>query len=207
MPGGCKDCTGTGRKGCGACFGTGLRKVTAFRWGPVPARPEKGPIVAKEAASRCVWQGDLRGCIVTVLPSEFLHNGALRLHLNRLLGTDHRYLVVCIDNREGTRQVVFSPQEKTVRFVMANARQVEMLDVTGQLGPLGRDKVYGELAPQFGQMEILPGAMANAIAPIDAAVDLSKVGKVYWGKERPWPLKDYYLTRAQLEALAAEPEE
>ncbi len=202
VPGGCKDCGGTGRKSCAACFGTGLKKVTTFRWGPVPGRVEQGPIVAEEATSRRIWQGNYKGCLVTLLPCEFLHNGVLRLHLNRLLGADYRYLLVCIDNREGARQIVFSPAEKTVRFVMEDARQVEMLDVAGQLAALQQDKVYRELVPQFGQMAILPGAMANAIVPLDPAVDLSKVGKVFWGKERPWLLKDYFLTRAQIEALA-----
>ena len=79
--------------------------------------------------------------------------------------------------------------------------------MTGQLDSLGRDEVYGELAPQFGQMAILPGAMANVVVPIDPAMDLSKVRKVYWGRDRPWPLKDYFLTRAQLEALTKKPGE
>ena len=207
VPGSCKECAGSGRKACGACVGTGLRKVANFRWGPVPKRPAKGPIVAEDATGRRVWQGDYRGCVVTVLPSEFLHNGALRLHLNRLLGASCQYLLICMDNREGTRQIVFGPEEKTVRFVMADARQVEMLDVTDKLPALARDKVYRGLVPQFGRMAILPGAMANAVAPIDPAMDLSRVKTVFWGKDRPWPLRDYFLTREQIEALVRGPEE
>ena len=205
--GSCMVCAGSGMEACGACVGTGLRKVMNFRWGPVPKRPVKGPIVAEKGTGRHVWQGDYRGCVVTVLPSEFLHNGALRLHLNKLLGAGYQYLLICIDNREGTRQIVFGPEEKTVRFIMADARQVEMLDVTDGLSSLERDEVYRDLLPQFGRMAILPGAMANAVAPIDPAMDLSKVKTVFWGKDRPWPLRDYFLTRAQIEAFVRTPEE
>ena len=102
--------------------------------------------------------------------------------------------------------MVFNPAEKTVRFVMTDARQVEMLDVTDGLAPFREDEVYRELASQFVKMEILPGAMANAVVPIDAGVDFSEVKVVFWGKEKPWPLKDYFLTRGQVEALTRDGE-
>jgi len=201
IKGGCQRCGGTGALSCPACLGTGLTKVTAFRWGPVPNKLKREVVVVRRKGLKSVWQGSSRGAIITVVPSELIFSGALRSQLNAVTGKSHRYLVACIDNREGARLIRFSPSERTVRLVLDDATQADMIPTAELVKKLAGDEDLRKAAAQISEAEILPGVMGNVVAVVGAEVDPARIKNVYWGRTDPLKLEHRFLDGKEAEDL------
>ncbi len=196
IPRGCAACGGKGRVACGECMGTGMRKVTRFRWGPVAEyeRAAGAAVVVTTGSAHVrfpVWQGIRRGCIITVMRASDLHDGALTRQLGAMLGGEYEYLVACIDNRDGRDQVEVSLAGSGLRLVTGDAEQVEAVRSAGLPGFLEAGRAHDEFRPLFRQMEptaVLPGVMRNAIGVFPAGTDFRAVESVYWGEADPQQL-------------------
>ncbi len=198
---GCKRCGGKGTSGCPGCLGTGLIKVARFRWGPVPSKLRQQAVIVPRKGVRSIWQGSYRGAIVTVAQSDLLFRGALKSQLNSLVGKSYTYLVVCIDNREGAKQIRFASGERTIRLVLDDATQAEVLPADEIRKKLGPDKDLRKAADLMGDLDVLPGVMSNLIAILPSEVDPGQIKSIYWGRADPWRLTHKFVDEAEVKAL------
>ena len=198
---GCKRCEGKGSVACPACLGTGFARVTAFRWGPAPDRLRDEVVVAERKGLESMWQGSERGALITVASSEVLFRDALAKQMNAVLGKPYRYVVVCIDNREGARQVRFSSSERTLRLVLDDAMQCDVVPADELAKKLASDEDLAKAAQQLADADVLPGVMQNVIAVLPPETDLKRVKSVFWGRTDPVKLNHRYLQEKEVEEL------
>jgi len=204
IPGACDACGGAGKIPCRDCLGTGLRRVTAFRWGPVGEfRPSAGDVGPARRVP--VWQGIRRGCIVTIMRARDLHDGALTRQLSVVLGEPREFLLVCIDNRDGRDQVEFSPDRQGIRLVTDRAGQIEAVRPVGLAGAAQAHAEYGEALTQMEPTAVLPGVMRNAICVFASGTDFEAVESIYWGREEPWRLMRRLIPEDDLARLRPAP--
>jgi hypothetical protein len=203
----CRACSGEGSVVCVPCLGTGMRIVTLFNWGPAPEvgpRPVAAPAApagAEDERRFPVWQGMRRGCIITALRSEGLHDGALAEQIAAVTGERRELLLVCIDNRDGRDQVKFAPEGQGLRIVTGEARQA---DASNPPDVKALAAKHASLAPALAQLEataVLPGVATTVIGAFPEGTDLAGAKAVYWGRDDPLRLVRHYVSEGTLAAI------
>ena len=204
IPRGCRDCGGKGTIVCASCLGTGLRPVTLFEWGPAPEM-DPGLVVAAPDADGGrrvpVWQGMRRGCIVTAVRAEELHEGALGGQLAAVIGERREVLLVCVDNRDGREQVEFDPAGQGLRLVTDDARQV---DAMAPPDVKALSEKHPPLAPaleQLGPAAVLPGAVSCVLGAFPEGTDIPEAKAVFWGRRDPLQLARHYVNARTIAAF------
>ncbi|MBN1808702.1 MAG: hypothetical protein JW909_06505 [Planctomycetes bacterium] len=184
VKGGCPLCKGSGRVQCNHCLGTGLRPPENYSWGPYPELPPgsaagDGPIA---------FQGKTGGTVITVLPSHVVFGGRLALYLDKRLGSEHFYLLLCVDNRKSANVVSFDASGRSLRIVTPDARQVEMLEpapVAAALRRMGADK---NLLAAVTPSDALPGVVRHYLCVFPAGTALKPGTRMFWGTGDVWEL-------------------
>jgi len=204
IPRGCKACGGKGTLVCAPCLGTGLRPVTLFEWGPAP-EIDPGLVIAAPDADGGrrvpVWQGMRRGCIVTAIRAEDLHEGALGEQLAAVIGERRELLLVCVDNRDGREQVEFAPAGQGLRLVTDDARQV---DAAAPPDVKALSEKHPRLAPALGQLgpaAVLPGAASCVAGAFPEGTDILEAKAVFWGRRDPLRLDRHYVNARTIASL------
>ncbi|MHC5055439.1 MAG: hypothetical protein ACYTKD_12050 [Planctomycetota bacterium] len=202
--GGCRTCSGKGSLGCVPCLDTGMRPPRLLNWGPAP-EIEPGPVIVAadaEAEGRFpVWQGMRRGCIITAVRAEDLHEGALTEQLAAVTGARREILLLCVDNRDGRDQVEFAPAEQGLRLVTGEARQVDAVPPT-EVKVLAAKRP--SLAPALEQLRptaVLPGVTVSVVGAFPGGTDLAGAVAVYWGRRDPLRLVRHYVSARTIAAI------
>jgi hypothetical protein len=181
-----------------------MRLVPRFRWGPV-REIEPGPVIIPGGpeAGRSVplWQGMRRGCMVTAVRAEDVHDGALTEQLAAATGVRGEVLLLCVDNRVGREQAEFPADGRGLRLVTADARQVEALPAPDVRTLALRYPPLAKGLAQLGSAAVLPGASENVAGVFPEGTDLAGCEALYWGRAEPLRLTRHYVPEGVLAAV------
>jgi len=202
VPKACERCRGGGLVSCPDCLGSGVRRVTKFEWGPPPIRQAGVINVAGPGARLRAWQGACSGGTITVVPAKAIWQGALVKNVSEALGRKIVLMAVALDNRKGTRLLRFRPPKGTVRAVTADAGQVKMLDLPGQLAAskAPRSKTMLKSA---SQADCLPGAYVCALIAFPEGTEADKLANLFWVQSggEPTRLSPIWLSAEEVSEL------
>ncbi len=204
VAGGCPDCAGQGTITCRKCGGSGTKPVEKFAWGPPPVRQPGIINVGGGGGRERAWQGRYAGGVITALPAETLHRGALGAAVGEATGKKLRVLAVALDNRKGQKLLRFRAADRSLRGVTGEHGQVEAVDLAKLLGPKVDAAQVRAIREQAGDRDCLPGAYECGLVALPENADLKALSGLFWvpgGEAEPVRLAPIWLSDDEVAEL------